>query len=152
MSKEKICLIKRPITRSMTGLDCFMPVYESDFQFMQKCKYEKSILTTSRRSRNPKHHKLVFAIARCVIANLPDGHFFKNQKPYDIIKAIQIKNSIVDYKVNFDGSVRAEAKSISFESMTEDEFSPVSDIIFKDCAELLGIEESELRLNYQDYL
>jgi len=152
MSKEKVCLIKRPITRAMVGFDCFMPVYESDFQFMQKCRYNKPVLTNSRRSRNPQHHKLIFAIARCIKNNLPEGHFLEHSTPYEIIKAIMLQNKIVDFYMGVDGQVVFEAKSISYESMDEDEFSDISDVIFKTGAEILGIEEAELRLNYMDFL
>jgi len=150
--KEKLSIARVKITNFHIGLDCFLPFWESDFAYMKRCTYGKPLLCSSRKSRNPQHHKLVFAVAKCVLANIPNGHQWSGKQPYDLIKAIQIEEGIVEWKLNLDGTVRAEAKSISFESMSEDDFQPVSDAIFKWGAKILGIEVDELEKNYQDYM
>ena len=152
MSKEMISIVRTQITSGHVGLDCFLPVYNSDFDFMKTCKYKKPVLCSSRKSRNPRHHKLVYAIAKCVLANLPEGSQWALQQPYDLIKAVHIEEGLVEWKLNLDGTVRAEAKSISFESMSEKEFQPVSDAMFKWGARILKIEQAELEKNYMDYL
>ena len=150
--KEKMSIVRTKILPHHVGLDCFFPVYQSDFDYMKTCKYNKPVLTSSIKSRNPQHHKLVFGIAKCVLANLPEGHKWKNKPPYDLIKAIQIEEGIVDWKLNLDGSLRAEAKSIAYESMDEEQFQPVSDAMFKWGAKILKIELVELERNYVEYL
>ena len=149
---EKLSIGRIKITKDHLGLDCFLPVWESDFKYMKKCKYGKPILCTPKKSRNPNHHKLVFAIANCVLDSIPEGHQWSGKPPYDLIKAIQLEEGIVEWKLNLDGSVRAEAKSISFESMNEKEFEPVSDAMFKWGARILNIEVVELEKNYMEYL
>lgn len=152
MNKEKISLIKRKITSDMVGLDCFYPVYKSDMEYIKKCNYKKPILCSSKKSRNPQHHKLIFAIVKCILDNLPDGHTWNKQLPYDLLKAIMIEEFLLDLKLNIDGSLRPEPKHINFESMDENEFSQVSDAVFKWGSIMLGIEEDELRKNYMEYL
>ncbi len=142
--KEKLCL--------MRDGDVFKPFYGSDLEFLKKCKEHQKILCTTRRSRNPEHHKLVFAIAKCILSNLPSDHLWGKQEPYDLIKAIMIEEKIVNLKLNLDGTLRVEAKSINFESMSQDEFQPVSDAMFKWGAMMLGIEPHDLEKNYMEYL
>ena len=144
----KVCLLKIKVK----GEYLFKPLYNSDREFINKCKEDKPILVSHRRARNPKHHKLIFAIANCIKANLPEDHFFYYALPIDIIKAIMLDAGIVEYKHNLNGTVRAEPKSIAFENMSEDDFEPVSDIIFKTAARLLNVAENAFRANVGDYL
>ena len=150
--KEKICITKRKISGNMIGMDCFLPVYMHDIRFMEKCNANKPFLISIRKARNYRHHKLVFAVARCVLASLPHGHYLSFLTPYDLIKAIMIDAGIVDWKINIDGTMRMEAKSLNFESMSQAEFEPVSKAIFKIGAAILKIEVHELEKNYLEYL
>lgn len=150
--KEKLCIKKTTITWAMVGHKCFIPVYASDIEYMQHCKATEPLLLKITKPRNPKHHKLIFALAKCILDNLPEGHFLTNQMPYDIIKAIMLDAGIVDYKLNLNGTTRMEPKSISWENMDEDEFAPVSNKIFEIGARILGIEKHELEKRYEDYL
>jgi hypothetical protein len=150
--KEKLCILRKKIVHEDIGKDAFFPVYNSDYEFMKRCKIGKEILWRTHKSRNAKHHKLIFAIAKCVIANMPEGSIWAKQEPYELIKACMVAEGIVDIKYNLDGTTRGEAKSIAFESMAEDEFQAVSDAVFWWGAELLEIEENLLRRNYIDYL
>lgn len=150
--KNKLCIKKTSIKWEHVGRYSFFPVYNSDIEFMNKTKENQDILCSSTRPRNPAHHKLIMAIGKCIKNNLPEGHFLENQLPYDIIKAIMLDAGIVDYKINLDGTTRAEPKSISFENMNETDFEPISDIMFKTGAKILKIEEHEFRKNYMEYL
>ena len=140
------------ITPRHVGLDCFLPVFESDFNFMLKCKNGQEILTSSTRPRYPRHHKLIFALANCAIKNAKSGSILERMIAYDFIKACMKAEKIVDMTFNFDGSIDYEAKSISFEDMNEDEFEPVSDAVFKWTAHYLEVEEHLLRDDYEFYL
>jgi hypothetical protein len=130
----------------------FVPVNPSDINLVNQIKDGEQFLISIKKNRNPKHHKLIFGIAKCILSNLPEGHFLENQMPYDIIKAIMLDAGIVEYKLNLNGTTRAEPKSISFENMNEEEFEPVSNVIFEVGAKILGIEKHELEVNYLDYL
>lgn len=136
----------------MIGQNCLYPVYNSDIKFLNRCKINKPILISHRKSRNPNHHKLIFAIAACIIDNLPDEHFWKKFSSYNLIKAIMWEEKIIDMNPNIDGTFRMEPKHINFEDMDEEEFILVSDAIFKHGSKFLNIEEYELRKNYKRYL
>lgn len=148
----KICFAKLKITSDMIGQYCLYPCYNSDAKFLNRCKEGKPELMSHRESRNPKHHKLIFAIARCIKDQLPENNILKNFSNKDLIKAIMYEEKIVDEFINIDGTKRFEAKHLNFEDMDEREFIPVSDAMFKWGAHLLNIEESELRENYKEYL
>jgi len=150
--KEKLCITRVKITPGHVGLDCFLPVFESDFDMMQKCKYGQEILNSSRRPRYPRHHKLVFALANCAIKNAKSGSILEKMTAYDFIKACMMAEKIVDPTFNFDGSIDYVPKNINFEDMDEDEFEPVSDAIFKWVAIYLEVEEHLLRDDYEYYL
>ena len=128
------------------------PLYRSDIEIIDKLKIGDKVFCTIKKARNYNHHKLIFAIAKCILANLPEGHYLENQQPYDIIKAVMLDAGIVDFKMNIDGTPRIEPKSIAFENMNEDEFQPVSDAMFQVGAMLLEVEEIEFRKNVGDYL
>lgn len=150
--KEKLCLIKKRITKYDIGQDALFPMYNSDREFVKKTESDKEILCSSHQARNPRHHKLIFAIAKCVIDNLPDDHFLAKASAYEFIKACMIAEGIVDTYYNLDGTVRFEPKSVSFQSMDREEFEKVSDAIFKHGAILLDAKEDHLRENYSNYL
>jgi len=150
--KEKLSILRKQITSNDVGTDAFFPCYNSDLEFMKRCKPGRQILCSTRRSRNPDHHKLIFAIAKCVIANTHEDSIWSKVTPYDLIKAIMFAEGIVDIYFNLDGTTRAEPKRINFESMSENEFQPVSDAMFKWGAKMLDIGVGELRLNYIEYL
>ena len=133
--------MRKRIVSEDIGKDAFFPVYNSDYEVMKKTPIGKDILCSSHRARNPKHHKLIFAIAKCVIENVDENSIWSKQKPIDLIKAVMVAEGVIDIKYNIDGSARPEAKHISFESMSEDDFIPVSDAMFKWGAQLLRIEE-----------
>jgi hypothetical protein len=150
--KEMLCLKKVKIKKEHIGRNCFYPVYGSDRDMLGKCNYDDPVLCSTRKVRNPRHHKLIFAIAKCVIANLPDENLWSKATPYFLIKSIMFAEGIVDEYTNLDGTKRLEAKHINFATMDEDEFQKVSDAVFKWGAKLLEIDEQNLRVNYFDYL
>jgi len=150
--KEKLCTIKKKITPDDIGKDALFPMYNSDVDFLKKCKDGSELLTNTEKRRNPRHHKLVFAMAKCTIANAPEDSIISRMQPYDMIKEIMFVNGIVDMKFRLDGQQYYTPKSIKFESMDETEFDKVSDLISEQCAKILQIEVVEFRRNYMDYL
>lgn len=150
--KEKLCTLKRKVTRDDIGKDALFPYYNSDIEFLKKCKDGSELLTNSEKKRNPRHHKLVFAMARCTIDNAPDDSIVSRMQPYDFIKEVMYVNGMVDMKLRLDGTPYYAVKSINFASMDEEQFEPVSAIISQECARILGIEVEEFRKNYIYYL
>ena len=62
------------------------------------------------------------------------------------------QHGFIEMKFHLNGDSFYQAKSISFESMDEDEFQQVGDIIFYEGAITLGISENEFKRHYMDYL
>lgn len=136
------------------------PAYKSDLETVQKlrgAKAEKMVLLETRNARNPKHHKLVFGMAKCTLDNMPGpwGEMYQRDPagaPYRFIKAVMHEIGIVNVMPNLDGTVRTETQSIAFENMDEDEFEPVSNAIAEVCAKTLNVPVDEFQKNYQAYL
>lgn len=152
MSKENLCIIRKKIHPEDVGKDAFFPIYKSDIAVLQKCKYGKEILCYNKKPRNGKHHKLVFAMAKCVIDNSPEESIVSRMTPYDLIKELEYENGIIEMRMRLDGEVYYVPKSISYESMNEDEFESVSMLLSETCAQLLNVGVEEFSQNYINYL
>lgn len=113
---------------------------------------DKTYSCTIKESRNPKHHNLVFGLAKFTVDNCHEESVWSGKDPYSIIKAIQLEVGSVEYIQKFDGEIIAIPKSIAFENMDEDEFSHISDALFFYCAKILDIDQKELMINYQNFL
>jgi len=134
----------------------FIPAYNSDAEKCAKMK-PATYAMSWKRERNPRHHALVFGMARCTLENMsgPWNSAYmrdRNGTPYEFLKAIMIEIGQVDISMKLDGTPRPMVKSLAFEQMSEDEFQPISDAISEKCAEVLGVEVDEFRKNYQEYL
>lgn len=146
----KLALIKRPD-------NSLYPCYRSDLEAVQRVKDGRIVLVDFRNPRNAKHHKLVFAMAKCTLDNMsgPWNELYlqnPNGAPYLFIKALMLEIGEVELMPNMDGTFRTEPKHINFESMSEDEFQPVSDALFTVCARTLDIDVEALKRNYLEYL
>lgn len=136
------------------------PAYTSDIEIVQKIrgsKTEKMVLLEHRRSRNPKHHRLVHAMAKCTLDNMsgPWAQMYERDPsgaPHRFIKAVMHEIGIVEVLPNLDGTMRTETQSIAFENMDEDEFQPVSNAIAEVCAKTIGVTVDEFCRNYPRYL
>ena len=146
----KLALIKRPD-------NSLYPCYRSDLEAVQRVKDGRIVLVDFRNPRNAKHHKLIFALAKCTLDNMSGAWnelYLRNPNgaPYLFIKALVMEIGETEIEPNLDGTFRTVPKSISFESMSEDEFQPVSDALFTVCARTLNIDVETLRKNYLEYL
>jgi len=147
----KICIVKRKLDHThMSGL---FPVYSRCREYYDKMSHNVIHTVEIRKPRNPKHHGLVFAMIRCLKANLPEKwERLEHSTEYDLLKAIMLDIGQVEIKLKLDGGVYYVPKSIAFENMDEDEFQPISDAISKLCAKILEVELDEFEKNYMEYL
>jgi hypothetical protein len=145
----RINLVKRPD-------GSFIPAYNSDKEKCDKMK-PATYAFSWQRERNPKHHALVFAMARCTLENM-EGAWNraymndKNNTPYEFLKAIMIEIGQVEVSMRLDGTPRPMVKSLKWEQMNETEFQPISDAIAEKCAEVLGVDIDDFNRNYKEYL
>ena len=129
-----------------------LPYAEQDREIISNLDNNYIWKVDIKKSRNPAHHALVFGLARCTIANAPEDSSFGNFTPYQFIKALMLEIGQTDNMMYLSGEVVQIPKSIAFENMSEDEFTPISEAMFKVCAGVIGVEVTELRKNYIEYL
>lgn len=134
-----------------------VPAYNSDLDHISKIKDGKMLLMAYWTPRNPKHHRLIFAMAKCALDNMsgPWNEMYmrdKNNTPYKFIKAIEMEIGLTDDYMNLDGTVRQEPKSIAFENMSEEDFEPISDAVSEVCARVINVPINVFRKNYLQYL
>ena len=96
----------------------FKPAYESDLEKSKKIALNEPFVFTYKKPRNYKFLKKFFALINLV---------FQNQEQYNNIdhlrKDLTIASGFYETRYGLHGEEITEAKSISFASMTEEEFS-----------------------------
>lgn len=154
--KEKLCTLKKKVKPEDVGKNALFPVYDSDIDLLNKFKNGSQILVNTEKKRNPRFHKLVFAMAKCVINNISETHplykIISRMQPYDFIKEVMFAAGMVEMKFRLNGDSYYMVKSINFENMDNDQFEQVADIVIYKGCEILGIDVVDFRKNYQDYL
>ena len=154
--KEKLCAIKKKVKQEDIGKNALFPVYSSDIDYLNQVKGGYEFLIKTEKKRNPRFHKLVFAMAKCIITNIAESHklysIVTRMQPYDLIKEIMFNAGMVEMKLRLSGDIYYEVKSIKFESMDQTEFEQVADVLMSKGCEILGIDIVDFRRNYQDYL
>ena len=148
-----IILSKKIISSDDIGKQALFAVYPSDSDKLNKIPDMQQRVLSIKKGRNAKHHALVFAIARLTKEHLDLDHPLKYSSLYMIVKSMMaycgMYDDIVDLKTC---EIQRSVQSIAFENMTGDEFKPVSDLMFKACADTTGINEADLRREYKRYL
>lgn len=116
-----IVLIKRP------G-DYLVPATEMDRQLLERIKIGEGITCNFRRKRSLWQHRKFFALMHFAFdcwepTHEPEYKGLPVVKEFNRFrKDVTIAAEYVDYVPNLRGEIRAQAKSISFDSMDEDEF------------------------------
>lgn len=113
-------------------------------EVVRKWKVGHSISLTYAPARNPKFHRMVFAIAQSVIDNAPEDSYWNGKEAYSFIKAVELTHGFTDEMMDCNGEVHLVPKSIAFESMDESEFKRIFDALITEAARVLGITEGEL--------
>lgn len=149
---KKVILVKR-------SDGSLVPAYQHDREIVNKLKQGEHIFKYGSQ-RNPRAHALSFALARCVLENLPEKYetwhkMYKENKhgcPYLFLKAMELEIGLWNPIQHADGTIGRIPKSISFDEMSEEEFAPLLDMLMKQSAKYLGISVDEMRKNYIQYL
>jgi hypothetical protein len=101
------------------------------------------------KARNPKFHRMVFAIAQMVCDNAPEDSYWHEKDGYHYIKACELKAGFVDELIDLDGEIHFIPKSIAFESMADDEFKKIFEVMVKEAARILGCSERDVLQNME---
>jgi hypothetical protein len=77
----------------------------------------KEVLMSGRRPRNPRFHRLAFALMRLVMENDPENRWLTEN---DLLEDLKFATRHIETHINgFTGLVEVRTKSISFTSMDE---------------------------------
>ena len=148
-----IVLLKKKVIVDDVGRQALFAVYPSDSDKLNAIPEMQQIVISVKKGRSAKHHALIFALARLTKEHLDLDHPLKYSSLYMIVKSMMaycgMYDDIVDLKTC---EIQRSVQSIAFENMTGDEFKPVSDLMFKACADTTGINEADLRREYKRYL
>ena len=113
-------------------------------EVFRKWKVGAAYSLTYAPARNPKFHRLVFAVAQSVVENAPEGSYWSGKDGYSFIKAVELTHGFTDEMMDCNGEVHLIPRSIAFENMDETEFKKIFDPLIKEAARVLGVTEGEL--------
>ena len=128
------------------------PYYQSDENAFKELKKNQVYFVEIKKPRSIEHHKKIFALANCVIANLPETSIWHNKDAYTLIKAVELELGYVDQKIKLNGEVSHEPKSISFESLDQIEFQKLYDKAIVILAKMIDVTTEELESNSIEYI
>ena len=124
----------------------FKIAYDSDYEKAKKIKAGEPYEFEYKQVRNLKFHKKFFALMNLL---------FQNQELYKNLdhlrKDLTVESGYYDLRVNIHGEELKEAKSISFASMSEDEFSEFYNAVLDNIVKYFNFEKQEIIDNVQEY-
>ena len=114
------------LTKSANGT--LSPIDQVGMDYIAKMKLGAGVTATVKKHRNPAFHRKFFALLNIAFESWEPGvkehKGLQVQKNFDRFrKDITIAAGFYDVVVNLKGEVRAEAKSIKFSKMEDDEFA-----------------------------
>lgn len=123
------------------------PVYDSDFEIYSKIKVGEEFEIEYKKQRNLKFHRKAFALFKLC---------FENQEAYsnlnDLRRDLTIIAGYYHETANvLTGEVFKHAKSISFSSMCDLEFSEYYEAIKNVISQWLGIDNETIDLEIQQF-
>ena len=138
----------------------FIPASEDDAELLSKVKVGETVRLTLTRPRNLAFHRKYFALLNLAFDywTPPEGKAMKGVEPernFDTFRHdIAILCGYYDATYRLNGDVRLEAKSISFGSMSEDDFeklysATITVVINRVC---VSYTENELRRQVEDLI
>lgn len=134
---------KISLVRTLSG---FKPAYDSDFELSKKIKLNEIYEYEFKKTRNYEFHKKFFALVNMV---------FQNQEQYINFEHLR-KDLIIEsgnYVLRYDllGVEIREAKSISFSSMDEIEFSELYNSVIDVIIKYFHFDKEEILENVEQY-
>jgi len=129
------------IVKTNAGL---LPADAEAEEVVTRWKVGHSISLTYAPARNPKFHRMIFAIAQTVVTNAPEGSYWSGKDAKHFIKAVELTIGMTEEIMDCNGQVHLQAKSIAFENMDDEEFKTLFDPLVKEGARVLEITEGEL--------
>jgi len=136
--------MKLIVIKTQSGLK---PVYESDLENYCKIPLNEQFEIEYTKKRNVKFHRLYFSLLKLAFENQQD---YRNLN--DMRRDITITSGYYDEIVNkMSGEVYKVAKSISFASMENTEFSELYEKTKNVISEWLGISDENIENEIMQY-
>lgn len=124
-----------------------IPVHDSDYDAFKSIRRNTELLFEVKQQRNIKFHKKFFSLINMV---------FDNQDIFTDIeqlrKELTIESGFYNEYVTFTGEIKREAKSISFASMDDIEFSRLYSKFCDTVIRLMGWDSQMIEENIESYL
>ena len=127
----------------------FYPAYDSDFEESQKIKDGEYVKFSTKRARNPQHHKKFFALLKLIVEN--------NESLQSIDQALtemKLRCGWYDIHVTLKGNPIYIPRSISFDNMDQDKFNEFySQAVDQTCNYFLhGITSEEIEREILNFM
>lgn len=122
----------------------FIPLTKEDQATWNKIKEGKVYAMRYKGDRNVLHHRKLFAIAKMIIDNEPEGSMWENKTPYTLIKSTELQLGYVNQNITFDGEIIMEPESINFELWGQEKFEEFYDKALNFWAEHFGHDRNVL--------
>lgn len=129
------------------GLDNrFTVAHDSDYEKLKKIKPNEMVLCTITKPRNIGFHKKFFALMNMV---------FQNQEHYKNLDHLRhdltVSAGFYTERVTVYGEVITEPKSISFSSMSEDEFQDLYNRVIDEIVKHFAFDKQDILDNIEQY-
>jgi len=148
----KINVAKKKITTNDIGKVALSVLYNSGYEWLQTQKENKEFIIEIKNRRNPKFHRMVFAIASYVVYHAPESSIWSRLTPYLFIKAVAREFGFVEIEYTLDGEPHLKAQSIAYESMEQKEFEELFDKIVLEASRITHIKIRDILLSYKDFM
>lgn len=149
-----ITVSKHTITENDIGKACLIGNTKSAYEKIQKMKDGKDICIEIKTKINPRYFRLLWGLARCLSKHSHEDSYFSNKDEYGLIKSLQLDvgdtRPIMNLKT---GEVEMHVNSLSYtEKRINENYELIERKLFEKVAEVLQVDEIELRRNYQELL
>ena len=123
----------------LSGTPCLIPNCKDAEDWLKSTKLDQGVLIDPRRPRNIQHHRKLFALLNLAVDNWP-----VETTTDALLGLIKIKTGHTTPIQSADGTIHHIPKSINFESMNQDEFSPFYDKSINLISLALGVSVEDL--------
>jgi len=128
------------------------PYYQSDENEFKKLKNNVVYFVEVKKPRSLEHHKKIFALTNCVLANIPETSIWHNKTAHSLIKAVMRELGYVESRATLKGEVWLEVQSMNFESMDQISFQEFYDKAIPILASMINVSVTDLETNSIDFM
>lgn len=127
------------VMRSSAGVH-LIPADATAEKAIAKWKVGAAYTMETCKARNPKFHRLVFAVANLVCSNSAAW-----SNPHLFVKAVQLTYGFTEPMRDTHGEVFQIPRSIAFENMDEDEFKKIFECLLIEASRITGVDIDTLK-------